>query len=60
MTSCSLAIGARRSLRLERGLASWFRERSDTIAGVLAIGGSAGTSIATANVDRRHIPDKAC
>ena len=37
----------------ERGLASWF-ERRDTIAGVLAIGGSAGTSIATAGM--RELP----
>jgi uncharacterized protein (UPF0261 family) len=35
---------------MERGLASWFRERRNTIAGVLAIGGSAGTSIATAGM----------
>jgi uncharacterized protein (UPF0261 family) len=39
---------------MERGLASWFRERRDTIAGVLAIGGSAGTSIATAGM--RELP----
>ena len=35
---------------MERGLASWFRARRDSIAGVLAIGGSAGTSIATAGM----------
>jgi uncharacterized protein (UPF0261 family) len=39
---------------MEGGLASWFRERRDTIAGVLAIGGSAGTSIATAGM--RELP----
>jgi uncharacterized protein (UPF0261 family) len=39
---------------MERGLASWFRARRDSVAsmmaGVLAIGGSAGTSIATAGM----------
>jgi uncharacterized protein (UPF0261 family) len=39
---------------MERGLALWFRERCNTIAGVLAIGGSAGTSIATAGM--RELP----
>jgi uncharacterized protein (UPF0261 family) len=39
---------------MERGLASWFREHRDTIAGVLAIGGSAGTNIATAGM--RELP----
>jgi len=39
---------------MERGLASWFHERRNTIAGVLAIGGSAGTSIATAGM--RELP----
>ena len=35
---------------MERGLAAWFRARRDSIAGVLGIGGSAGTSIATAGM----------
>lgn len=33
-----------------RGLAAWIRERREALAGVLAIGGSAGTSIATAGM----------
>jgi uncharacterized protein (UPF0261 family) len=39
---------------MERGITSWFRERRGTIAGVLGIGGSAGTSIATAGM--RELP----
>jgi uncharacterized protein (UPF0261 family) len=39
---------------MERGLAAWCRERRGAIAGVLAIGGSAGTSIATAGL--RELP----
>src|SRR5260370_12157850 len=39
---------------MERGVASWFHERRDTIRGVLAIGGSAGTSVATAGM--RELP----
>jgi uncharacterized protein (UPF0261 family) len=39
---------------MERGVASWFRERRGAIAGVLGIGGSAGTSIATAGM--RELP----
>jgi uncharacterized protein (UPF0261 family) len=39
---------------MERGLASWFHERRNSVAGVLAIGGSAGTSIATAGM--RELP----
>ena len=35
---------------MELGLAAWCRTHSDRIAGVLAIGGSAGTSIATAGM----------
>jgi uncharacterized protein (UPF0261 family) len=36
------------------GLAAWFRSRVSTISGLLAIGGSAGTSIATAAM--RELP----
>ena len=36
------------------GLASWLRSRCSTVAGALAIGGSAGTSIATAGM--RQLP----
>ncbi len=43
------AIGA-----MERGLGAWFRARRDRIGGVLAIGGSAGTVIATAGM--RELP----
>jgi uncharacterized protein (UPF0261 family) len=39
---------------MEQGLAAWFRGRRDTIAGVLGIGGSAGTTIATAGM--RELP----
>src|SRR5215467_5694582 len=35
---------------MEGGLAAWCRTHSDCIAGVLGIGGSAGTSIATAGM----------
>lgn len=37
-----------------RGLAAWFRSQQRSIAGVLAIGGSAGTSIASAGM--RELP----
>ena len=35
---------------MERGLAAWIRASRDRLAGMLAIGGSAGTSIATAGM----------
>ncbi|MEO8658325.1 MAG: Tm-1-like ATP-binding domain-containing protein [Bryobacteraceae bacterium] len=35
---------------MERGLAAWCRTHGDRIAGMLAVGGSAGTSIATAGM----------
>jgi uncharacterized protein (UPF0261 family) len=39
---------------MARGAAVWFRSRRETITGVLAIGGSAGTSIAAAGM--RELP----
>lgn len=39
---------------MERGIATWFRKRRESISGALAIGGSAGTAIATAAM--RELP----
>jgi len=52
-----LALKADRGEAIEKmafGLAAWFSKRRDSIAGVLAIGGSAGTSIAAAGM--RELP----
>jgi uncharacterized protein (UPF0261 family) len=39
---------------MERGIAAWFRNRRESVTGVLAIGGSAGSAIATAAM--RELP----
>lgn len=39
---------------MQAGIARWFRARTEPVAGILAIGGSAGTSIATAAM--RELP----
>jgi uncharacterized protein (UPF0261 family) len=52
-----LAARGDRGVAIEKmglGLATWFRSHRSSVAGVLAIGGSAGTSIATAGM--RELP----